>query len=53
VSPDFTDILIKYWLHQPPVEDVDEYAKQAADAQWMENRYFETMSKITLGTGKM
>ncbi len=40
------ETLIGHWLRQEPAEDMTVFARQAAQAVWLEKRHFETMSKI-------
>ena len=39
-------VLVRCWLHQDPADDLDAFAAQAARAQWMERRVFQTFADI-------
>jgi len=43
------DALIKYWLHELPAEDMDEYTTQAAQAVFVEERYFKNLNSSKEG----
>jgi hypothetical protein len=32
-------VLIKHWLHESPSPSVEDFARQAAQAVWLEKRY--------------
>lgn len=38
--------MIRHWLGQEPSEDIEEFASQAAQAEWLEHRHFEFTSKL-------
>ena len=46
---DQADALIGHWLHTEPEEDLEAWAAQVAQAVWMEQRYFETLSQAIHG----
>lgn len=41
--------LIEFWLKEAPADDPAAFAYQAAEAEWMEKRYFETLGKVVGG----
>jgi len=39
-------VLVRYWLHEAPADDLDAFAEQAARAKWMEDRMWQTLATI-------
>jgi len=39
-------VLIRHWLHEAPADDMDTFVGQAAGAEWLEQRYFESLGKL-------
>ncbi|MDK2955417.1 MAG: hypothetical protein PWQ57_913 [Desulfovibrionales bacterium] len=44
--------MIQHWLHERPSNDPERFSNQAAQAVWLEKRYWETMSKIMGASGR-
>lgn len=40
---------MRHWLHQNPDPDLQGFFLQVAQAEWLETRYWETMSKVMGG----
>lgn len=38
-----------HWLHVSPVEDLDAWQGQVAQAKWLEERYFNTLARVFHG----
>lgn len=38
--------LIRHWLRAEPAEDMDAFVVQAAEAQWIEKRHYESLGKL-------
>lgn len=43
-------MLIRYWLHEDPSDDMDVWRVQQNQALWMEKRIFEGLGRIIHGT---
>ncbi len=39
-------ILVRFWLRQDPVDDLDEFVAQASRAKWLEDRMWQTFAEI-------
>lgn len=40
------ETLIKHWLHEQPSASLDEFTRQAAQAVWLDTRYWTNMGKL-------
>jgi len=39
-------VLVRYWLHKAPADDLDAFVGQVAQAKWMEDRMWQTFATI-------
>lgn len=44
--------MIRFWLHEEPKEDLDEWRQQAGMAVWMEKRFSAAMANAFWGSKK-
>jgi alpha-glucuronidase len=40
------EAMIRHWLSMEPALDADDFAEQAAEALWLEERYFRNWAEI-------